>query len=371
MLMRRAVAHLPLHSGKAPRWLFDRMKRLGAAITLAICEEFGPDEFLERLSSPFYFQSLGCILGFDWHSSGITTTVCGALKEGLRPFSSSIGLYIAGGKGATSRKTPSEIEASCEKIAFDPAPLIYASKMSAKVDGAAVQDGYQIYHHNFFFTKSGLWAVIQQGMNVSTRYARRSHWFSEKTDNFVVEPHAAVACDARGEALNMVAKESEKARSTSADASRQKPEKLIKELSRLQTLHLPPHHEVALSEINPKHFYKILLSTYERQPEDFERLLGMRGVGPKTIRSLALISDLVYGAPASRRDPALFSFAHGGKDGHPYPVDRQTYDRSIEVLEKALKQARLGRSEKLRAFRSLSSFLSSTRKETPSEGSTP
>jgi len=367
--MRRAVAHLPLHSGRAPRWLFERMKRLGAAITLAICEEFGPEEFLERLSSPFYFQSLGCVLGFDWHSSGVTTTVCGALKEGLRPYFRSIGLYIAGGKGATSRKTPQEVEAACEEIALDARPLVYASRMSAKVDSAALQDGYQIYHHTFFFTRRGLWAVVQQGMNVSTHYARRYHWFSEKTRAFVVEPHAAVACDARGDVLNMVAKESEEARIATVEAAHERPEKLIREISRMQTLRLPRHHEVALSEINPKHLHKVLLSTYERQPEDFEKLLGIKGVGPKTIRSLALISEIVYGAPASHRDPALFSFAHGGKDGHPYPVNRRIYDRSIEVLEKALRRARLGRSEKLRAFKSLRRFLSTGRETRGPEAS--
>jgi len=356
--MKRGIANLPLHGGKAPRWLFARMKRLSGALARVICEEFGPDELLVRLSDPAWFQAFGCVLGFDWHSSGVTTTVCGALKEGVRPFGKSVGLYVCGGKGGRSRKTPQEIEAACEGLVRDPEPLVYASRMSAKVDSAALQDGYQIYQHCFLFTSRGRWAVVQQGMNDANGYARRYHWLADNVDDFVCEPHAAIASQARGTALNMVAQESGKARACSADAARLHPDKLLAEVAKLQTLTLPRHHEVLSRDVNPKHLHKVMLTTYENQPQDFERLLGLRGVGPKTIRSLALISELIYEAPASRRDPAVYSFAHGGKDGHPYPVNREVYDQSIEFLRKSVEQAKLGQTEKRDALRQLSRFLS-------------
>ena len=356
--MKRGFANLPLHGGKAPRWLFARMTRMAGAMAQVICEEFGPDALLERLSAPAWFQAFGCVLGFDWHSSGVTTTVCGALKEGTRGIGPSVGLFVGGGKGGRSRKTPQEIEAACERLGRDPAPLVYASRMAAKVDSAALQDGYQIYQHCFLFTTSGRWAVVQQGMNDSNGYARRYHWLADRVDDFVCEPHAAIAAQARGAALNMVARESGQARDASADASRLHPDKLLAEVNRLQGLSLPRRHEVLLRDINPRHLHKVMLSTYERQPEDFERLLGLRGVGPKTIRSLALIAELIYEAPASQRDPAVYSFAHGGKDGHPFPVDRETYDRSIDFLRQSLDRSRLDRSEKREALRKLARFLS-------------
>jgi hypothetical protein len=297
------------------------------------------------------------VLGFDWHSSGVTTTVCGALKEGTRPFAREAGLFVAGGKGGRSRKTPQEIEEACLTIGHDAAPLVYASRMSAKVDSAALQDGYQIYQHCFLFTKSGRWAVVQQGMNDATGYARRYHWLADHVHDFVCEPHAAIASEARGTALNMVAQESDQARVSSAEAARLHPDKLLAEVASLQTLNLPRHHEVLLRDLNPEHLHKVLLTTYERQPRDFERMLGLPGVGPKTVRSLALISELLYNAPASRRDPAAYSFAHGGKDGHPYPVNREVYDQSIHFLRQCVDQAKLGLTEKRDALRQLSLFL--------------
>jgi hypothetical protein len=342
------------------------MKKMAGAVAQVICEEFGPDELLVRLSDPAWFQAFGCVLGFDWHSSGVTTTVCGAVKEGVKPFGGSVGLFVGGGKGGRSRKTPQEIEQACERIGRDPAPLVYASRMSAKVDSAALQDGYQIYQHCFLFTRSGRWAVVQQGMNDANGYARRYHWLADRVDDFVCEPHTAIAAQARGATLNMVARESGKARDCSADASRLHPDKLLGEVTKLQTLTLPRHHEVLLRDINPKHLYKVALTTYEKQPQDFERLLGLPGVGPKTIRSLALLSDLIYEAPASTREPstlrpfgpgpAAYSFAHGGKDGHPYPVDREVYDQSIDFLRKSIDQAKLGQSEKRDALRHLARF---------------
>ncbi|HID87168.1 MAG TPA: DUF763 domain-containing protein [Anaerolineae bacterium] len=351
--MKTGTADLPLHYGKAPRWLFQRMARLAREIAIVMVDEFGTAEFLRRLADPLWFQALGCVLGYDWHSSGLTTVTCGALKEGLKELGGELGLYVAGGKGATSRRTPAEIEARGQDLAVDPAGLVYASRMAAKVDSAALQDGYQLYHHTFVFDRQGRWAIIQQGMNPLNRYARRYHWLSEAVEDFVREPHAAICCDQAGQPLNLVAAESEEARRVSTSLSQEKPWRVVQKLKRLQTLTLPAHHEVLLRDIHPDRLGSIFLKTYERQPEDFEALLGMRGVGPKTIRALGLIAELVYGTPLSFRDPVRYSFAHGGKDGHPYPVDRATYDRSIQAMERAIRQAKLGNREKLEAFRRL------------------
>ncbi|MDR5694350.1 MAG: DUF763 domain-containing protein [Armatimonadota bacterium] len=355
--MRTGIAALPLHSGHTPRWLFERMTRLGRSILLVLVEEFGPQHVLRRLADPFWFQALGCVLGFDWHSSGVTTTVCGALKEALRDISYEIGLFVAGGKGRISRQTPQEILRVAERIGLPADPLIYASRMAAKVDSAAVQDGYQLYHHTFLFTREGAWAVIQQGMNPSTRYARRYHWLSDQVLSFVCEPHLAVCCDRRGKVLNLVAQESERAREVITDLSREQPERIGREWEKVLSLHLPSHHEIRMEEIHPKRLSSILLQTYEAQPPTFESLLGLQGVGPRTLRALALIAELIYGTPPSFRDPARFSFAHGGKDGHPYPVDRRTYDQSIAVLEQAVMRSRTSPGEKDGALRRLMNFL--------------
>lgn len=351
--MRTGIANLPLHYGKAPRWLFQRMVKLAREIAVIIVEEQGSVALLEKLSDPFWFQSFGCVLGFDWHSSGVTTTVCGALKEGIKGIEKDLGLFVAGGKGGTSRKTPVEIERVGETLSLDPNPLIYASRMSAKVDNTALQDGYQLYHHVFIFTPKGQWCVVQQGMNPENRTARRYHWLGEKVTDFVNEPHAAVCCDSTSKPLNMVAEESREARKITAQISQQRPESIVLEIKKLRSLQLPHHHQVWLKEINPQRLVKIFLSTYERQPEDFETLLGMRGVGPKTVRALSLVSELVYGAKPSFRDPVRYSFAHGGKDGHPYPVDRESYDRSIEFLRKAIARAKIGHGERMKAFKRL------------------
>jgi len=351
---KTGTADLPLHYGKAPRWLFQRMALLAREVSLAIVAEFGVQEMLRRLADPFWFQSFGCVLGFDWHSSGVTTTVCGALKVGLKGVQHELGLYVAGGKGGTSRRTPQEIEMQGTHLDVAPASLVYASRMAAKVDNTALQDGYQIYHHTFVFDQQGHWCVVQQGMNVDRHYARRYHWLSEGLRDFVVEPHSAICCDQRGEVLNMVAQESEEARHVSALLAREMPGKLVSDLQRLQDLELPSRHQVWLADVDPRRLEKIFLSTYEQQPQNFEALLGMSGVGPKTIRALSLLSEIVYGAKVSTRDPARFSFAHGGKDGYPYPVDRATYDRSIETLRTAIRRAKLGQRDKLEAFKRLS-----------------
>lgn len=355
IFMRTGIAHLPLHYGKAPAWLFNRMKVLAREIVWVLVQEYGPDEFLRRICDPFWFQAFGCCLGFDWHSSGLTTTVLGALKEGLKDVDRDLGIFLAGGKGAASRKTPVEIEWIANKglLKVNPEELIYASRMSAKVDNTALQDGYQLYHHTFIFTKDGSWAVVQQGMNIENRWARRYHWLSESLTDFVCEPHRAICCDFKSRALNMVARESSDCRLITAQLCVEKPEKVVNNFKRLK---LSKYHGVSLDDIHPENLKRILLKTYERQPADFEEVLGVEGVGPKTIRALALISELIYGKGPSFCDPVHFSFAHGGKDGHPYPVDRVEYDRSIRILKDAVNAAGIGRVEKLKAIRRLMNF---------------
>ena len=355
--MRTGIANLPLHGGRAPAWLFQRMKLLAREVVILIVDEMGSLEMLGKLSDPFWFQSFGCVLGFDWHSSGVTTTVCGAVKEAIRGLENDLGFFVAGGKGKASRKTPREIESRCSQNSLEADRLVYSSRMTAKVDSAAVQDGYQLYHHVFFFTRQGEWAVIQQGMNADTRYARRYHWLGQGDLDFVCEPHLAVCCDARGTSLNMVAAESHESREATSIVAREGPERLIRELEKTQTLTLPRHHNVRPQNIDLNRLKKILTRIYERQPQHFESLLSVEGVGPKTIRSLSLIAELVYGARPSFRDPARFSFAHGGKDGHPYPVDRENYDRSIELLRKAVRKAKIGQREKLEALKRLTRFM--------------
>jgi len=356
--VRTGFAQLPLHNGKAPRWLFDRMVRLAREVLCHIVADYGAAEVLRRLSDPLWFQAFGCVLGFDWHSSGVTTTTCGAVKEGIRGLESELGLHAAGGKGAVSRRTPSEIEQACEASSTDAGPLVYASRMSAKVDSAAVQDGCQIYHHAFFFTARGEWCVVQQGMNDASSMARRYHWLGESVSNLVCEPHAAVCCDRTGKVLNLVAEESGGARDGAAEVAREHPSRTLSLVQRLPELVMPGRHEVSLSDRDPRRLERILLKTYERAPEDFEALLGIEGVGAKTLRALSLVAELIHGHAkgASTRDPARFSFAHGGKDGTPFPVDRTAYDRTIETLRRALDRSKVERTEKVSALRRLAAF---------------
>jgi len=351
--MRTGTTDLPLHYGNAPRWLFYRMGHLAGQITQAVILEYGTAGFLKRLSEPCWFQALGCVLGFDWHSSGLTTTTCGAIKEGIKGCEEDLGRFVAGGKGATSRKTPSEIVAWGEQTGIDIDPLVYSSRTAAKVDSAALQDGYQIYHHVFFFNKEGNWAVVQQGMNKTTRMARRYHWLSEAVADFVCDPHAAICCDARGVTLNLVARGSEETRHVSAQIACQQPQQVLTELTHLKTLSLPRRHAVLLADIHPDRLRRIFLKTYEAQPAGFEALLTLPGIGAKTMRALSLIAELIYGKPPSFEDPARYSFAHGGKDGTPFPVDRELYDRSIDILGRAIRRAKLNQTEELRAFKRL------------------
>jgi hypothetical protein len=360
--MKTGTVNLPLHGGKAPAWLFSRMSKLSREILVLMVSEYGAKDILERISDPLWFQALGCVLGFDWHSSGVTTTVCGALKESIKGIEKELGLYIAGGKGGTSRKTPGEIEKASESLGVDLSHLIYSSKITAKVDNNALQDGYQLYHHCFFFTKDGKnWAVVQQGMNEQNNMARRYHWLSSKVVDFVCEPHSAICCDNKGITLNLIDKASMLSRKTIAELSREKPQVLIKDLKKIKSSEyknysFPSRHFINNIDIDPKRIEKMFISTYERKPENFETLLSMQGIGPKTIRALALISELIYGVKYSIKDPVRFSFAHGGKDGIPYPVDRENYDKSIEILHKAVRDSKIERTEKIKAIKRLVLF---------------
>ena len=341
------------------------MAILGREIVTLMVREFGTAEVLARLSDPFWFQAFGCVLGFDWHSSGVTTTVCGALKEGLKDRSRELGLYVCGGKGGRSRKTPDEIKEHCWTLSLSADPLVHASRMSAKIDSVALQDGYQLYHHSFFFDRQGNWSVVQQGMadendpigRPNRGLARRYHWLGSRVEQWDCEPHAAICSEKRGQlVLDLVARSSAAARTTTVEIAGQSPEKTLAEIRRLPTLSLERRHQILTSDIHADRIEKILLKTYERRPGTFAALVGAPDVGPKTMRALALVSELVYGAPPSFSDPARFSFAHGGKDGIPYPVDRMTYAHTIHVLREMLNSSPVGPSEKRAAFQRLARF---------------
>lgn len=350
--MRTGYADLPLHTGKAPRWLFDRMVGLARAMSLAIVEDEGPASLLEKLADPYWFQSFGCVLGFDWHSSGVTTTVCGAMKQGLQDIQNDVGIAVAGGKGRTSRRAPAEIEAACNVWGLDPQPLVRASRLSAKVDSSAVQDGYQVYQHTFAFARDGSWVVVQQGMNDDTGMARRYHWLT--ADTFDVDPHNAIAGVPEQLVLNLVAREAGDNRTTSVAVANEPAQRTANEIARMQTLKMPRHHAVRVADIDPTRIERILLKAYEAHPQTYEELLAVPGVGAKGLRALSLVAELTYGAPSSGRDPVSFSFAHGGKDGTPFPVDRKTYDATIASLERAVRESKAGRDEKKEALKRLS-----------------
>lgn len=380
----RRTAELPLHSGEAPAWLFRRMVEMASALGAVIVREYGPIELLRRLSDPCWFQAFGCVLGFDWHSSGVTTTVLAALKEACRRGGYDLGIVVCGGKGALARKTPEEIRRICEKTGDPADSLIYASRMAAKVDSAAVQDNYELYHHCFLFVPGQpVWAVVQQGMDTRKRYARRYHWLSEVMPSFVSDPHAAVVCDKRGEVLNLVAGEAEQHRQAITAVSREHPDRVVREVRKLlekterlplysaaksslasveqrNGWRMPARHSLSPRDLNPTTLRKVLIQTYERQASEFEHLLGEENLGAAALRSLSLLAEIIYNAPASRRDPAAYSFAHGGKDGHPYPVNRRLYDENIERLRRWLELARIGQEEKLEALRALASFMQKT-----------
>ena len=344
-------ADLPLHGGRAPAWLFERMTRLAREMALAMVAEEGPAGLMRRVADPVWFQAFGCVLGFDWHSSGLTTTTTGALKEGLRSVPDA-GLVVTGGKGKTSRRTPAEVTAGCERFRIDAAPLVRASKLAAKVDTAAVQDGFDLYHHSFIFAADGSWTVVQQGMNDATRMARRYHWMTPP--RFDADPHAGVAGHGRTPTLNLVAGEGENNRKVSVELAREEPRAVVDEIKRMRTLEMPRHHEVLLRDIHPERLERILLNAYEAQPQEYTDLLAVPGVGAKGLRALALVAELTYGEPASVRDPVSFAFAHGGKDGTPFPVDRRTYDSTIASLRSAVSAVKSGSRDRVDALKRLS-----------------
>jgi uncharacterized protein len=367
MAQRTGSANLPLHGGQIPRWLADRMTRLGAVISEAIVHHYGRDELLRRLAHPFWFQSFGAVMGMDWHSSGITTSVIGALKRGLVPLEKELGVHVCGGRGRYSRQTPHELVAIGEQVGFDGSALATASRLVAKVDNAAVQDGFQLYLHGFIVTDDGHWVVVQQGMNGQLKQARRYHWLSEGMTSFVDEPHAAIEGRGQGEIVNLTDHRAETSRRIQLELlASLGPDGIARELMALERaplareaqpglphLDLPEHHDVRASDIVSKRLYGSLAAAADREATDFPELLLTPGVGPRTVRALAMVAEIVYGAPYRFTDPARFSFAHGGKDGHPFPVPLRVYDETIRVLKSAIQRAKLGREEELDALKRL------------------
>ena len=399
-------ADLPLHSGTVPRWLADRMMVLGTLITESLVENFGPEEVLVRLSDPLWFQSFGAVMGMDWHSSGITTSVMYALKRGLNPRAKELGIYVCGGRGKYSRMTPDELLGIAEAEGLDGDALVRNSKLVAKVDNNAVQDGFQLYQHNFILTRSGSWAVVQQGMNGAEKKARRYHWCSTNLRSFVEEPHSGVVGDNKGKILNLTDSKADKARSSILEMSREEPQRIINEILQIEkpaseiillqdggvtgvspvrrgseqrsasegetspslvpeqlelfpeltnerSIVMPVHHEVREQDVDLKRLGGVLATAYENQPEDFESLMLTPGLGPRTLQSLALVSEVIYGTPSRFTDPARFSFAHGGKDGHPFPVPLKIYDESIRVLRDSIEKSKLGYKDKSDCIRRL------------------
>jgi uncharacterized protein len=352
-MRRSGHADLPLHGGHVPAWLADRMTRLGTAISEGVILQYGPSELLSRLSDPFWFQAMGSVMGMDWHSSGITTSVMGALKRGLNPRSQELGVYICGGRGKHSLQTPNELRAVAEKTGLNGDALARTSRLTARIDNNAIADGFQLYLHAFVLAASGEWAIVQQGLNGAAGLARRYHWHSATVRDFTCEPHAAIAGAHQGEVMNLVDGAARPAQAALLEISRQGPEIALRDLR----LALPAHHEVRASDIDLKRLGAVLAVAYERDLRDFASLLLVEKLGPRTLQSLALIAEVVHGTPTRFSDPARFSFALGGKDGHPFPVPLQTYDASIAVLRTALDSARAGDRDKLDGMRRLDQFV--------------
>jgi len=394
-------ADLPLRTGTVPKWLADRMMVMGTLITESLIENYGPDEVLVRLSDPLWFQSFGAVMGMDWHSSGITTSVMYALKRGLNARSKELGIYVCGGRGKYSRMTPDELLGIADKTGLDGNALVRNSKLVAKVDNNAIQDGFQLYQHNFILTKNGNWAVVQQGMNVNEKKARRYHWCSSDLRSFVENPHTGVVGDNRGQILNLTDDKAGTARDSILELSVEKTEKVLTEIAQIgkpesemillsggkvdsikknsaptkellqgslfpemeeaypvdipgkvnieiegSSIVMPAHHEVLAQDVDLKRLGGVLATAYESQPKDFESLMLTPGLGPRTLQSLALVSEVIYGTPSRFNDPARFSFAHGGKDGHPFPVPLKIYDESIRVLRDSIEKSKLGNNDK-------------------------
>ena len=364
-MKRSGSADLPLHYGSVPPWLLQRMSRLSLAITETILADYGRKDFLRRLSDPFWFQSFGAVTGMDWHSSGMTTSIMGVLKSTLNPLSKDLGIYVCGGKGNLSRNTPAELLAVSEKTGLNGTELIRCSKLSAKVDNTAVQDGYNLYLHNFIVTTDGDWVVIQQGMDTGGKTARRYHWHSESMQSFLDDPHTAVCGINQGSILNLADTRADKARNGMLDLTKQSTDITLKDV---QKLVMPAHHDVQRTDVDMKRLGALLWLAHDRQVNNFEELLLLEGAGPRTIQSLALVSEVIHGAPTRFTDPARFSFAHGGKDGHPFPVPLKTYDETISILENAVNKAKLGNTDKQEAIKKLHQLsLQAEKNFTPSQ----
>lgn len=387
MIKRTGHADLPLHVGTVPKWLADRMRDLGTEIVQILLIEYGKKEVLTRLSDPLWFQSLGAVLGMDWHSSGITTSVMYALKRGINARAREFGLCICGGRGKYSRKTPEELMFLAEHTGLPGTDLVRASKLAAKIDNTAVQDGFQLYQHNFILSNEGDWAIVQQGMNSKTKTARRYHWCSQNLRSFVEEPHSGITGENQGQILNLTDSSANRTRSSILSLSNEEPQRIIKEISDIarlgnpleqkksgqmelfdlesnpdgeiildngdRNLVLPDHHEVRAEDVDLKRLGGVLATAYENQPKDFETLLLTPGLGPRTLQSLTLVSEVIHGTPGRFRDPARFSFAHGGKDGHPFPVPTKIYDESIRILGDCIEKSKMGYNDKSECLRRL------------------
>ncbi|MGN7293711.1 DUF763 domain-containing protein [Rhizobium sp. SAFR-030] len=367
MTKRAGSADLPLHGGRVPAWLGQRMTRLGALITEAIVQHYGRDEFLRRVAHPFWFQSFGAVMGMDWHSSGITTSVIGALKRGLTPMAGELGIHVCGGRGQQSRRTPDELMAIGNRVGFDGAAMARTSRLVAKVDSAAVQDGFDLYLHGFIITDDGRWVVVQQGMNGERRQARRYHWMSEGMTSFLDSPHAAIEGRGQGDIVNLADHRAASSRNGQLDLlGTLGPDRIVEEIAALRQIpalpaaqpmlpHLvmPDHHDVREKDVNMRRLHGALAAAADRGPQDFQDLLLTPGVGARTVEALALVAEVVHGAPCRFSDPARHSLAHGGKDRHPFPVPLKVYDETIKVMKSAVSKGRLGRDEELQALKRL------------------
>ena len=353
-MKRSGTADLPLHGGRVPPWLAERMTKLGTAITEAIIHDYGTSAFLARLSDPFWFQALGAVMGMDWHSSGITTSVMGALKRGLAPQADELGIYICGGRGRFSRNTPQELRSIAERRGFDGEALVRTSRLTARVDNNAIADGFQIYLHSFVVTAKGEWVVVQQGLNDRSGMARRYHWHSASVRDFVAEPHTGIVGENQGTIMNLVDTQAKPAQSALLEIAREKPERT---LDAARHLRMPAHHDVRAVNLDLKRLGAVLAVAYERDLHQFAELLLLENLGPRTLQSLALIAEVVHGAPSRFSDPARFSFAHGGKDRHPFPVPLKTYDKSLAFLRTSLHAAKLEGKHKLDGLRRLDRFV--------------
>ncbi|HLQ90198.1 MAG TPA: DUF763 domain-containing protein [Xanthobacteraceae bacterium] len=372
MARRAGSADLPLHGGHVPHWLADRMTRLGAVMSEAIVHHYGRDELLRRLANPFWFQSFGAVMGMDWHSSGITTSVIGALKRGLKPLCNELGIHVCGGRGKHSRQTPQELKDIGDRVGFDGGALAQASRLVAKVDSAAVQDGFDLYLHGFIVTDDGRWTVIQQGMNGDRKQARRYHWLSEGLQSFVDDPHTAIDGTGQGQIINLADRRAAASRHAQLELLTQLgPDRIAREVAALQRadeqlqealpvdepllphLIMPDHHDVRSGDVIARRLAGNLAAAAERGPKDFPDLLLTPGVGARTVRALAMVAEVMHGTPCRFTDPARFSFAHGGKDRHPFPVPIRVYDETISVLKSAVQKAKLGHEEELGALQRL------------------